>query len=294
VETARETADEDLLVEVAHAFYAQHPDEYDMLVLWGAAGLGPTSSYYAPVRNDVGGIGYEHVGPELFNRSGDFGSLRLQGIIWMGPDWRTNQGLGTRSVLGILAQETGHRWGSSVYFQSASTKDGASSDLLANPYHWSFFFDSGASPLGGNDWQWVDEDRFLASPVTEVTFCRLDLYLMGLIGADAVGPLLLLTNLRDDAGLPSSMFTRASRRVTHPVTVRATPLTIPIEAITAIEGPRDQGVGFDARHIRQAWIHVGPGAPSPADIERLKALQSEWDGFFRQATGGLSLMSSAL
>jgi len=295
IENESEIADEAFLREVARAFYADHPDTFDMLVLWGAPGTGPLNSYYHPVKNDVRGIGYQHVGPELFDRSAEFGSTRLQGIIWMAPAWRTNQEPGPRSTLGILAQESGHRWGSSVYFRSEATKDGVSTDLLANPYHWSFFLDTGASPMGGNQWQRIGEDTYLAAPVDFVAFSPLDLYLMGLVGREAVAPLRLLSDIRDESGNPSSAFTRASRRVTRPVTVRARAVEVPLDAIIAVEGPRSPNTGNGARDIRQAWIYVSRGGEVPKpDLEVLAGLQAGWDDFFSQATSGLSRMDSSL
>ena len=213
--------DRAFLIEVARDFYRDHPDEFDMLVVWGSADFGPASSFYLSVQNDVPGIGYEHEGPERFDNAGEFGSERLQGIIWMGPSWMTNEeGGGPSSTLGILTQETAHRWGASVHFLDES-KGGSSDSLLGDPYHWSFFLDTGASPLRGNEWEHVEGAVYRAMPVDYLEFSQLDLYLMGLTSSDDVEPLALLTDVRAENGESSSGYTRFSRRVTEPLTVMA-------------------------------------------------------------------------
>lgn len=117
---------------------------------------------------------------------------------------------------------------------------------------------------------------------------------MGLLPADAVEPLTLLADLRDDAGLPSARYTRASPRVTHEVTVRATARSVAVGAIIAVEGPRDPAAGVGARDLRQAWIYVGRDAPEPWAVDVLAALQAAWPAQYRRATRGLATVSTAL
>lgn len=288
--------DRDLLVEIAAEFYADHPDEYDMLVLWGSSEFAPGTSYYLPVINDVTGIGYGHYGDECFNFSAEFSSNRLQGIIWMGPYWVDKlDGLGPESTLGILAHETLHRWGAYVYFYD-DNESSISDDLIGITYHWSFFLDSGASPLGGNDWKQIGDSLFTTAPVDYVEFSQLDLYLMGLIEASEVEPIRLLTNVRDENGSVLEQVRRLYKRASGPMTVIADLVEIPIDRIIEAVGIRNPQSGFNASEIKQAWIYVYPESeqPSDSDLAALKQLQNQWEDYFNQASGGRSLMITDL
>ena len=297
VQSRSQVADRDLLIEVAKEFYKTHPDQYDMLVMWSARELAPGHSFYFPVKNDVPGIGYRHGGPEFFDNSTDFSSQNLQGIVWMGPDWITNadNGSGPRSVLGILAQETGHRWGATIYFKDPDLA-ADSSALLEDSCHWNTYLTTGASPLGGNDWKWLGGSLYQASPVDYVKFCHLDLYAMGLLPAQEVNPVQLLVNTRLPADGAGGGISKSLSRFSAPFTVEADIKEISIEEIIAAEGTRDPDAGFNAATIRQAWIYVyeRPNLLFWTDLHKLKKLQIAWDDFFSQATDGLSTMKTVV
>jgi hypothetical protein len=290
-------AGRDLLIEIAKEFYKSHPDEYDMLVLWSAPEFGPGNSFYLPIKNDVSGIGYENEGSEFFDNSPDFGSQRLQGIIWMGPDWITNSdsGLGPRSVLGILAQETGHRWAAMAQFRDPDL-NADSSALLEDAYHWNFYLNTGSSPMGGNRWEPLGDSLYKALPVDNVEFSQLDLYLMGLLAAEDMDPLELLVNTRSRNDLVDSNFSKVYSRTTQPIAVQADLLEVSIEQIIDAEGERDPDIGFNAKNIRQAWIYVyrNENFSSYSRIVELEELRKQWDGFFSDATGGRSTMNTSL
>lgn len=297
IESQREVADSDLLTEVAKEFYKHHPDQYDMLVLWSAKEFAPGHSFYWPVKNDVPGICYEHGGPEFFDNSADFGSRNLQGIVWMGPDWITNtdKGLGPRSVLGILAQETGHRWAATVHFIDHNL-DTDSSALLEDFYHWNFYLNTGASPMGGNQWESQGGSLYQALPVDHVKYCRLDLYLMGLLPAEEVDPLGLLVNVRNQNDLSDTGPSKVYSRTTEPVTVEADVMEVSIEQIIEAEGKREPDVGFNAATIRQAWIYVyrDLNLSSYSELQNLEELQNQWGDYFNNATDGRSMMDTVL
>ncbi len=289
-------ADRAMLEELAKTYYQQHDDLVDMLVIWGTHEFAPGHAFYLPVKNDVPGIGYQHVGPEFFDDSATFGSDRLQGVIWMGTAWMNNpEATGPRSVLGILAQETAHRWGTTIHFQSPGMKSPAS-DLLGTPFHWSFFLDTGGSPLGGNHWSELENHIFRAAPTGEVTFSPIDLYLMGLLPADQVPPLRLLVNVRSSDETVPGGFSAWGDRVTNPLEVRAEVLDVPIEQIIEAEGLRDPLVGFSASEIRQAWIVVDSEslAVTEEEMAKLFRLQQAWPEAFRRMTGDRATVITAV
>jgi hypothetical protein len=140
--------------------------------------------------------------------------------------------------------------------------------------------------MGGNKWESLGDSLYQASPVVQVAYSQLDLYLMGLIPAESVAPLQLLTQVRpvEAAALTG--------RVSSPVTVQADMMDISIDQIIEVEGRRDPEVGFNAKTLRQAWIYVyqSPSSSSQLELSRIQELQDQWGDFFNQATGGLSKM----
>jgi hypothetical protein len=61
--------------------------------------------------------------------------------------------------------------------------------------HWSFFLDTGGSPLEGNAWELAGHDYRTVTDATSGEFSALDLYLMGAAEAAEVDPMLLLRPL---------------------------------------------------------------------------------------------------
>lgn len=290
-------ADSAMLTQVAQAFYQTHPDSYDILVIWGAADFAPGHSFYLPIKNDVPGIGYQHVGDELFDNSADYGSQNLQGIVWMGPDWITNDDAsdGPRSNLGILVQETGHRWAATLYFYDADLGTDSAA-LLEDDYHWSTYLNTEDSPMGGNNWEALGDSLYHTEPADSVRFCPLDLYTMGLLNAAEVPPITLLTNAHTAEAFADISSMNLTSQVSQPVTVEASVEEITIDQIIAAEGERYPDVGFNASMIRQAWIYVyrDANASSSTDIAVLEELKTRWSDYFSAATGGLAVMNTDL
>ena len=228
--------------------------------------------FYVPVANDVLGIGYRHERPdELFDESSD---SALEGIAFLNdwPYWETRlEELGR-----AFKHELGHRWGARV---RASIDGVVSSELLGRQLmHWSFFFDSGASPLEGNAWH-AGEGRGFTSE-TELAsgdFSPLDLYLMGVATATEVEPSLLLRPLEDETsasardcrGAPLS----ASSPPAHcePLTLEAEPSVVAIEDIIAVEGERvPAAVG---RRTLDVLVIVLESERLPLSLESCQALE---------------------
>ena len=91
--------------------------------------------------------------------------------------------LGTNSTMGIMGQESGHRWLAFTPFRDGSVD---STDILGRDLaHWSFFFNSEGSVMEGNKIEdrgpALGNTRFLTVEATD-TFSPLDEYIMGLIG----------------------------------------------------------------------------------------------------------------
>ena len=86
------------------------------------------------------------------------------------------------SVHGTLGQELGHRWGSFARFKEGTTSTspcstdatGCNSALLGRSYqHWSYYFDTGGSPMEGNDWADNSSTSFTLIPATVTKYSPL-------------------------------------------------------------------------------------------------------------------------
>lgn len=276
--------EQQLLQEAARSFYATHEDAYDMLVVWPSRSL-PGSAYYLPVANDILGIGYGRVDPdgETFDRAADFASARVQGIVRMGSAWPVMRAQGGHdSIIGVLSQETGHRWGASVHYLGDDGLE-RSSLVGAGGVHWSFFVASGNSPLGGNDWISIGDGRYRATP-GPLAYAPLDLYLMGLVPASEVPPIQLLVEVEGCPIEQCAMWGPTTTELEFAAGVES----ITIDQVVAVEGPRVPSAADAPKQLRQAWLYVHTDVEDPdlEAIEYLEQVRVTWEQRFATATGG--------
>jgi hypothetical protein len=141
---------------IAKKFYESHPDVFDQLTVFLNFDYdlgGNAYAYELNVKNEILGIGQP-----VLDTSSDYGSSgRLRSFLNMGalsgsnryPDDPNEVFLGTYSTIGIMGQESGHRWLAFTPFQDGPTQ---SYEILGrDDAHWSFFFDSDGSVMEGND-----------------------------------------------------------------------------------------------------------------------------------------------
>ena len=147
------TATSDLdMIGVSRRFLATHPDEFDHLIVFTDEPLLTNAfAYELTVSNDITGLGMA-----TFNYTSEYGSAgRLQSVCNMDalskyPDDPRRKFHGENSTLSLLGHEFGHRWLAFLNFRDGNSQP--SQALLGRDRaHWSFFFDSDASVLEGND-----------------------------------------------------------------------------------------------------------------------------------------------
>lgn len=283
------TADPEALEQqLARDFISLYGDGFDELVLWPDHRLSMPSESFSRVSNTTSGIGVP-----LFDHGVQYGSTRLLGVIRMGHVWESADladGAELRDAqapLTILLHESGHAFSAHLGYRDESGTERA--DWLGRQQaHWSFFADTGGSPLGGNAWQ---EDRgglFSASPIRGRGYCDFDLYAMGLLPAEHVAPMQLLTEVSSACGLCD-----ADRAIAG-VTVAARARWIRAGDVVAALGPRQPGRGPSV--LRQAWIYLYPlgQGPDPELQRRLARLQQRWPGVYEAATRGLGTVATSL
>lgn len=296
--------DGDLFLEEAtwpaqlRPFYDRYPDDFGSVVVWtdfhasSARGV----PFSAPLRNDIEGIGAEWyfrqpvgVG-HRFAQAGSAGALEVAIFMngkdyWDAFDWLDVFWEG--KVHDVLAQEFGHRWLS--YFRLP----GDDRDALLDDWgaHWDFHVGLEApSPMG----YWIDpvvdhgDGTFTAGAWTDPTrYASLDLYAMGLAGADEVADGFWV---RTGAEITRDFFARGSLDFT------GERVDFGIEEIVEQNGPRVPSVEDAPKSFRQAFVLVVPpgAAPREETLEWLDGVRRDWEAFFHDATGGRAEIDTAL
>ena len=274
------------LVSVARRFYEDHADTFEQLVVYTTRPLNPVSGTLAfelNVRNDARGIGLP-----LFDDSAQWGSAGiLASLVYMD---RVDQYLEVDGFE-ILGHEVGHRWLARASFREPA---GSRSEALLGRggVHWSFFLDSDASVMEGNDIEDRGGGRFETVDVAR-GYSALDQYVMGLRSASEV-PAFFYVEAADDFR-PNRSYT-ASTSPEAGVNFTGRRRDVGIEDVVAALGPRVPQAGAAPRLLRQAFILVADSA-APATEARLRAvarLRARFESYYREATGGRGLVDSTL
>jgi hypothetical protein len=274
------------LVSVARRFYSSHADAFDQLVVYATRPLNPvpgTLAFELNVRNDVQGIGLD-----VFDDSGPWGSAGvLASVVYMDT---IDQYLAVDGFE-ILGHEVGHRWLTRV---SVAGPQGAAGGALRGRggVHWSFFLDSDASVMEGNEIEDRGGGRF-----ETVDFARgysaLDQYAMGLRAASEVPPFFYVE--APDDFRPHRTYT-ASSAPEAGVSFTGRRRDLSIEDVVAAMGPRLPGAATAPRLLRQAFILVAD-VLAPATEARLAAaarIRARFETYYREATGGRGIAISTL
>jgi hypothetical protein len=271
------------LVALTRKFYQTHGDNYDQLVLWtDAAIIRDAFAYETTIANEVRGIGID-----VYDASRDFGSggrLRSLAVMdWLGkyPDDPTQKFLGENNTLSVLGQEVGHRW---LAFMEFSDRNGQRSQALLGRglAHWSFFFDSDASVMEGNDIEDLGGGSFRTSASVQ-RYSSLDQYAMGLLPESQVPSFFYVEN---PVNVVPSRTAEDAPRVG--VTFSGTRRDVLVRDIVAIEGPRIPSAADSSKVHRQAFIYLVTTGRSPdaGQIDKADRIRRQWEPFFQQATEG--------
>ncbi|MDQ3487903.1 MAG: hypothetical protein M3468_09230, partial [Acidobacteriota bacterium] len=234
------------------------------------------------IANEVRGIGLP-----VFDASRDFGSAgRLRSIAvmdWLGkyPEDPRQKFLGENTTLSVMGQEVGHRW--LAFFDFRDHTGNRSSQLLGRgESHWSFFFDSDASVMEGNDIEDLGGGSFRTVGAV-ARYSLLDQYAMGLVAPSEVPPFFYVQNPTN----PSAARTRESGPEVG-ITFTGTRREVLIQDIVAVHGPREPTAASAAKVHRQAFIYLSSAgtAPPASAIAKLDNFRRQWEGFFLSATDG--------
>jgi hypothetical protein len=282
------------LVGAARQFYAEFSDSYDQLVFWTDTRVTEpgTFAFESTVKNSIRGIGQSMVdfAPE-YGSAGRLASVVLMDTLTKYPSDPNQRVNGENTTLSLVAHETGHRWGATLRFRDGS----GSNDIWLGRQlaHWSFFTDSDASVLEGNEIQDAGGGSFLTGAAS-LRYSPFDLYAMGLLPESEVAATYYVASPRvTDPTTPS--FDRESSPRSG-VAISGTRQEVTIGQVVAEMGTRNPAAGAGPRSHRQAWIYVvGAGRTAdPAAIAKLETFRGAFEGFFAAATGGRMTVETRL
>ena len=269
-------------VAVAAKFAASHSDIYDQLVIWtDRPAIIEGFAYQINVANAIRGIGLP-----IYTIPFDFESDELSSIVvmeWLDKysDDLTVKVKDENTTMSVLGHETGHRWLAFMEF-SDHNRERSESLLGRQKAHWSFFVDSDASVMEGNDIEDLGGGQFETVAAVR-RYSALDQYVMGLRHDYEVPAFFWVES---PSGVSPLVSSTASPEVG--VTFSGTRRDVLIEDIIEIEGPRVPSADESPRVHRQAFIYVvGLDREADAeDLEKLDTIRLQWERFFRDATEG--------
>ena len=235
------------------------------------------------VRNAVTGIGIP-----LSDGGQSFGSQeRLKAFVDLYA-LVPGGGQGFEATLAVVAHEIAHQWSGAALFRDSRTNQTSDALLGLDGAHWSYYLDSDASVLYGADWLAGASQSFSAI-ATIKRYSALDLYLMGFLAPDELGPIALLQPspiVTPAASLPPAVGTRIS----------ATPLVVTAADLVAAMGPRAPASSQAEATFRAAFVIVAaPGQePTPEQVEFVDEVRREWANRFFFMTRGRAVMQTEL
>ncbi len=264
-------------------FYSQFPDEFFQLVFF--TNFSQTMAGFANeqnIKNDVTGL---NLG--IFDSSGQYGSngvlesrCNMNQLSAWATDPTTRFYSKQNNFLTIMGQESGHRWGAFVYFDSGS---GPSNLILGrSDAHWSYYADLDHSSLEGGDWLEVSAQNYTCPTMIDY-FSEIDEYLFGLRTPEEVTDFFYISS--------SSNNTSAARSVGTPVQGAGavgtyTPVTV--YDIIAANGLRTPSVAGEEHDLRQGFILLVKAGlpPTQGQLDQIAGFRSAWEDYFEKSCDG--------
>ena len=270
------------LVSASRRFYSEFADDYDQLLFWTDSRVveSGTFAFETTIQNGITGIGQEILDfAAAYGSGGRLSSLVVMDDLGKYPADPAQRANGENSTLALVAHETGHRWGATLRFRD---REGVASDawLGRQRAHWSFYCDSDASVLEGNDIEDQGGGRFRTVGTVQ-RYSGFDLYAIGLLAEADVPPAFFVEG-------PSGASQDRESAPQTGVSFAGTRRDVSIGDVVAAMGPRNPPASGSPRVHRQAWVYVvslGRNA-DPAAIAKLDAIRAAFEGFFLDATGG--------
>ncbi|MEW6363526.1 MAG: carboxypeptidase-like regulatory domain-containing protein [Acidobacteriota bacterium] len=276
---------------VIRKFLASHGDSFDTVQIWTNSrevqiiprGSG-AFAYEMTLKNEVGGIGEEIYDFSSFvGSSGRFKSLVVMDYIHKYPSDPTKKFLGESSTVSVMGEETGHLWLAKPRIMENGVR---TTNLLGRSLaHWSFYFDTDASCMEGNDIQDNGNGTF-GTIAASMRYSGWDHYLMGFRPSSSVPDSFYVTGAGGD---PST-----SPKVG--VTFNGTRVNVNVGQIIQAEGQRNPLWDKSQHVLNQGFVMlVKQGAtPSTTDLTKFESFISAWQTFWKAGVEDRAAINVAL
>jgi hypothetical protein len=285
------------LLDVGKAFYEEHPDAYDMLIVWTDFDVKDIFAFAIPLDHDIQGIGLQEV-MQLYGWNdlapASAGSAGMLEHVALMNSPATYEGLGFYTAQDIVTHEVGHRW--SAYLSLASAADPwALTDAFYS--HWNVYANMGGpSALGYG--QLLDQGggQFDYELVVPLRYSDVELYQQGLIPPEDVGETFYVT---DATGFDPPMnggqaWTPDSYG--SAVSYMATRVDFDIDEVIADHGPRVPAHADAQTEFRMAFVLVCEDieACDQDALDWVDEQRVDWETTFADATGGRASVDTTL
>lgn len=190
----------------------------------------------------------------------------------------------------VFNHELGHFW---LAYPHVDVGEGRDDLLLGRQAaHWSYFVHTNGSPMEGNAWIDNGDGSFTTDPTVSGDFSELDLYLMGLLPAEAVQPFFVIDPIESFGRGPASP-PDAYSAAPSPTTILGHRREITIDDVIAAEGEVSPGFGSAPTAFRLLTLVVaGPEEILTEEgLQKITTLQSEFTTYWSEGTGRRSDVS---
>jgi hypothetical protein len=285
--------------QLMKSIYSGVSDHYDFVTLLSNFDLIPVpgaQAFAINVRNNVRGIGNPgNHGDAIFRDNGQYGSSKkLQNITFLGNLHGYPANIGDQlpdtdtTILSILAHEVAHRWLAYIHYPQNGKK---SAVLLGRDNsHWSFFFNSQASFLEGNDISQKSHNSFITlQPFRR--YSELDLYLMGFLSSSEVHNTFYVDGASNFS--PDFPFTSTSDAEAD-VKFDGSAIPVQISDVIQANGARKPGAGQSQTSFQHLFVLIekNENPATPAEIGYVDSLRKMWEDYFSQATGKRAIIDT--
>lgn len=282
---------ETALDEIGFAFFADHPDDYDFLVVYTEGDFVEYGAFAYAVKYGIDGIGIDVVGTPWITPQ-DVGSAgRLMQISFM-----NTPALYDGADASIVVHETTHHW--SAYLELAGTPTTAF--LLDSEYggHWNIHTNTGGSSATGyGDLVDLGTGRFQFTAQYPLRLSPLEMYLAGMLPPAEVPPLFYVVNPSQyEPATPPYDAAWSQGSYSSTASFAGTRVDFSIDDLIATNGPRTPAFGQAQTDFHFAFILVcaDVDACDPAALAGVEAQRTSFEVDWDNATGGRSSADASL
>lgn len=283
--------DEQGLGDIGHAFFAEHPDDYDFLAVYTEGDMPEVYAFAYSVQYDVAGIGFDISGTPWITPA-DVGSAgRLLQINMM----NTPKIYDDPNDASILVHETTHHF--AAFIELPGTPEPAY--LLDDSWsHFNIHVDTGGpSATGYGDLVDLGGGAFRFTVQYPLQLSPLELYLAGMIPPADVPPMFYVRDAYGyDPAVPpfGEIWTHASYSLD--ATYSGTRVDFTVDDVVAANGVRTPAFGAAKTDFRVAFamVCIDKEACDPADLAVVEAQRTSMELQFPTATGSRASVDATL